>query len=431
MQIHSTNRTDRMVSASPVYYGWVILIVGGTGMIMTSPGQTYAIAVFVDHIIVDLDISRSLISTLYAVGTLAGSLAMPFVGRQVDLRGARRLLLLVTLLFGLACIYMGTVQNAIMLGIGFVTLRMLGQGSLGLICINLINQWWIRRRGMAMSIAGVAVLLIGNAGFPIFINALIPVVGWRMTYAMLGIGLLLIMLPIAFVFAQNRPEDHGLQPDGALAEVSRFDVVSVCPAEDNWTLTDASDTSAFWLAAVSLASTSMLTTGLIFHIFNILEDSGQSSAVTAMVFLPLGVMAALAHLGSGLLIDRAPVRGILAASLFCLALTLIMAPFVYSVTLAYVFGVLLGTTQGLESTLRGVLWAKYFGRKHLGSITGVITTATVASSAIGPLLFGLTRDIVGSYTVVLFIFAALSLSLGLAVVAFGDPPRRRGEKTAI
>ena len=55
---------SRLVAASPIYYGWVILIGGTLGSVMTSPGQTYAVSVFIDYFIEDLGLSRSLISTL-------------------------------------------------------------------------------------------------------------------------------------------------------------------------------------------------------------------------------------------------------------------------------------------------------------------------------------------------------------------------------
>ena len=114
---------------------------------MTSPGQTYVVSIFIEDFIADLGISRSLISTLYTLGTLIGSFALPIVGYQIDRRGARLMVGVITALFGLACVYMGYVQNAVMLGFGFIALRMLGQGSLGMVCTNVINQWWARRRG--------------------------------------------------------------------------------------------------------------------------------------------------------------------------------------------------------------------------------------------------------------------------------------------
>lgn len=137
-------RASRLINAIPVYYGWVILVVGTIGMILTGPGQTYAISVFIDYFILDLEISRSLVSSLYTGGTLIASFAMPFIGRQIDYRGSRQMMVFISLCLGVACMYMGYVNNAIMLGIGFVALRMMGQGSLSLVSKNVINQWWVR-----------------------------------------------------------------------------------------------------------------------------------------------------------------------------------------------------------------------------------------------------------------------------------------------
>ena len=68
----------RMVNESPIFYGWIIMAVATFGMIMTSPGQTYAVSIFIDYFITDLGLSRSSVSTLYTVGTLAGSVGVLF-----------------------------------------------------------------------------------------------------------------------------------------------------------------------------------------------------------------------------------------------------------------------------------------------------------------------------------------------------------------
>lgn len=69
-------RTSRLVQNMPFFYGWVVLAAGTLGIIMTSPGQTYAVSIFTEHFITDLDLSRSMVSTRYSAGTLLGSLAL-------------------------------------------------------------------------------------------------------------------------------------------------------------------------------------------------------------------------------------------------------------------------------------------------------------------------------------------------------------------
>ncbi len=423
-------RTSRLVTATPVYYGWVILLVGTIGVILTGPGQTYAISVFIDYFIADLGISRSLVSTLYTAGTLIASFAMPFIGRQIDYRGSRQMMVLIALAFGLACLYMGYVRNALMLGMGFVALRMLGQGSLSLVSKNVINQWWVQRRGMAMGMAGMGSALLSSGGFPTLITWLIPLFGWRSTYMLLGLLIWAIILPLGLIFIRNRPEEYGLLPDGkgTTAEQAGTDTNRATfqrPIEENWTREEALQTRTFWLISAGFVAMSALSTGLTFHIFDIFRDSGLSSTVTAFVFVPMSATGALVQLAGGFLVDRLPVRLLLATSLFLQAVVLVMAPFLGSVEVAYLYGIIAGTRGGLQMIVSSVIWAKYFGRRHLGSIAGVAATLGVAGSALGPMPFGIARDLLGNYRAVLVGFALLPLILAVATALFVRPPQRK------
>ena len=75
--------------ASSIHYGWIILGAGTFGSFMTLPGQTAGVSVFFDLITADLGISRTSASIAYAVGTLAGILPAPVIGRWIDRRGPR------------------------------------------------------------------------------------------------------------------------------------------------------------------------------------------------------------------------------------------------------------------------------------------------------------------------------------------------------
>ena len=116
-----------------MYYGWVVLVVGTLGLMMTTPGQTVGVSVFLDPIIDELGATRAGVSLLYTLGTLAGALALPFVGRAIDRRGPRRAVAWIATGLAGACVYMATVTSLTALAIGFVLLRGLGQGALGLV----------------------------------------------------------------------------------------------------------------------------------------------------------------------------------------------------------------------------------------------------------------------------------------------------------
>ena len=421
------NQDDRLVRRVPFFYGWVILGVGLGGMIMTSPGQTYSVSIFLEPIIAELDISRSLVSSLYTGATLLGSLALPLVGRLIDRRGPRVVMTGVALAFGLACLFMGLVQNAVMLAIGFVAIRMFGQGSLMLASQNLINRWWIARRGLVMGIAGMAMSLVGVGGFPNLIHALIGAFDWHTAYMALGGLVLVVMVPLSGVFARNRPEDHGLAPDGQAPRESDDetpDGVTKGPVREvNWTLDDAIRTPVFWLVSLGVASKAMLSTGLFFHMVSIFDDNGLSTDAAAAVFLPIAITTAVVNLSSGVLADYIPPRFLLATALAGQAAALLMATHLTSFGVALVYGGILGLTDGLTRTVSSVIWASYFGRLHLGSITGVTTTVVIFGSALGPMPFGIARDVMGSYETVLMISAVIPLGLGLANLWFKKPTK--------
>jgi MFS family permease len=404
---------DRLVTGFPVFYGWVILVVGTLALVMSSPGQTFVVSVFIERFIADLSLSRSLVSTLYTVGTLVGSLALPLIGRQIDRYGARAISVLVAVLFGLACIYMGTIRNAAMLGLGFIAIRMLGQGSLSMTARTLINRWWVRRRGFVSGISGMAFSLLGVGAFPNLIHALIPRYGWRTTYQIVGAALIFVMAPLGYLFFRRRPEVYGLQPDNGPGPQGDA-IASTSPqSKKNWNVAEAVRTPAFWVASLGLALLAMLITGLFFHMVSIFEDNGLPTGVAASVYVPISFATALVNLGGGYLSDRLPVRWLLAGALFCLTAALVMVQALQGAVMASLYGVLLGTTSGLMGIVGSIIWADYYGREHLGSITGLTSMILILGSALGPMPLGIARDTLGSYNLALNISAVFPCILGL------------------
>lgn len=150
---------SRTIERSPVHYGWVILVVGTLGLMMTTPGQTVGVSVFLDPIIDELGTTRQTVSLMYTLGTLAGALALPFVGRSIDRRGPRLAVGWIAAGLAAACVFMATVSTLPALALGFVLLRGLGQGALGLVSLHVINVWFVRRRGLAVGVTGVGMAL--------------------------------------------------------------------------------------------------------------------------------------------------------------------------------------------------------------------------------------------------------------------------------
>jgi MFS family permease len=412
-------KSDRLVNSSPVFYGWVVLAAGTLGMIMTSPGQTYVISMFVDHFISDLSIDRTSVSALYTGATLAGSLALPTIGRFIDRQGSRKAVVAITLLFGLACFAMSRVTGMISLILGLAAMRMLGQGSLSLVSANVINQWWVRRRGAVMGLSGMAAALLGTGLFPPLVNRLISALGWRSAFVVLGLILLMVMLPLGWLLFRDTPEMYSLQPDGHKPSKD----VSEHPEVRGWSLEEARRTSTFWVVSAGLACLAMVITALHFHVVSIFEDSGLPRSVAADIFFPIAATTSLVTLASGILKDRVPVKYLLAAALALMGTSVLLATHLHTFEIALCYGLCLGVTAGLFRTVSGVVWADLFGRTHLGAISGLATTLMVAGSALGPLPLGYARDLLGGYTLALGVSSLIPFTLALLTLFCRQPTR--------
>jgi MFS family permease len=96
-----------------------------------------------------------MVSGMYSMGTLAAGLLMVFVGGLFDRYGHRRITAVIALLLGIACLWMSMVNSVVMLLAGFFLVRLLGQGSMSLSGNTLVPQWFVAKRGRALSLVSL------------------------------------------------------------------------------------------------------------------------------------------------------------------------------------------------------------------------------------------------------------------------------------
>lgn len=402
---------SRLIDRLPIHYSWVVLAAGTIGAWMTIPGQTPGVSVFLDFIIEDLGLSRSTVAATYTAGTLVGSFSLPFIGRGIDRFGPRRAVVLIGAAFALACVFMGFVGSLVALFVGFALIRGLGQGALSLVSLHSINLWFVRRRGLAVGLFGLGMAL-GTAAMPLVINALIGSFGWRSAYALLGVAVAVVVIPVGGGLFRFAPERYGQEPDG-----KKFQHLgSAAATERNSTLAEARRTVTFWLFAAGAFLTATLGTGLVFHHFSVMEQNGIGRAVAATVFVFLGITQAAVNLVTGWLLDRVPPRFLLAVAQAAMATAMVLATHVTGGSSVVVYGIVFGVMQGMSGAITATVYPHYFGRSHQGAIKGMVSTMTVAGSALGPLLLAVGFDVSGSYRPVL-----LAAALAPATIALVAP----------
>ncbi|WP_163539306.1 MFS transporter [Gracilibacillus sp. YIM 98692] len=389
-----------------VYYGWVILIIGGLGLFFSGPGQTFSNSQFIDEYIQEFGWSRSQVSGVYSAATLVAGLLMIIVGRLIDRFGQRAMMVTIGTLFAFACFYNSFVSSIWMLAIGFFFVRLLGQGSMSLIPNTLVAQWFVKKRGRAFSLKA----LFGFAGamlFPIINTWLIKTWDWQTAWQFWGFMLLFVFVPIAFSGVKNRPELIGLQPDGFSNDDTKENNIRVntqiLEAEEDWTLKEAMRTRAFWAILICVGIPAMVNTGITFHIVSIFDTNGLSLEAAALVLSLMAFVGIPMSLVSGFITEKVQANYVLLVIFIIEFFILLLLLVTKSFFLAIVFGVIWGIAHGLERIGLSVIWPNYFGKRYIGSINGVGVTMGVIGSSLGPLPFGLGFDLFQGYTEIILL----------------------------
>jgi MFS family permease len=405
-----------------VFYGWVMLAVAALGMFASGPAQSHIFSVFITPISLDLGISRTAVSSAYAGATLVAAFGLPYVGRLVDRFGVRPVVLVVTLLFGAACIAFGHVGNLVLLTLGFAALRFLGQGSLMLSSANLVAQWFSQKRGFALSLMALG-FSASIAAHPPLAQWLIDQVGWREAWLWLGLMTWALLLPLFLILVQNRPEDLSLVPDGRVAAGEQDAArAHAARADVGLTVAQAVRTPAFWIIALSFATFSMLVTGLFFHQVAIYNNRGIGSQTAAQLFSVSALTMVLAMPVFGRLLDRLPTKPMFACAMLTMTAAMLALVMVDDVPSAIVYSIVFGINNAAIHTHISYLWPHWFGRRHLGSIQGTAQSIAVVGASIGPIPLGAAFDLFGSYQGALLLLSLLPVACATAIL-FMRPPR--------
>src|SRR5690606_18937459 len=290
-----------------------MVVVATIALGLTAPGQTASISVFLTPMIDELEVSRTAVSTAYMVGTLTGALALPWIGRAVDRYGTRLTMTAIAACFSLALLGLSSAQDVIGLGAGFIGIRMLGQGALGLCAATLVSRWYDRRRGTVLGLQGA----LGGGLIslsPVLLERLITATDWRTAMHVEAAVIALVLVPVAVLLVRDRPADLGQFVDG------RPHDRHTDAAEWGMTRGQAARHPYFWVLTATVGTAGFFGTAIGFHQIALLGERGLSATEAAANFLPQTIAGTAATFLLGYLVDRGRPRLLLAASMLGFAL---------------------------------------------------------------------------------------------------------------
>jgi MFS family permease len=327
---------------------------------------------------------------------------------------------------GLASLWMSQVASLWMLVVGFFGIRLCGQGALSLGSGHALAMWFERRLGVAEGIR-LTVFGLGMASLPAAAALCIDRFGWRTTWPILGLGAAVSVIALVLTVHKDRPEDMGqtldgdptpdttLDPDGPSKEVE---------AVWGFTLNEALRSPAFWAVVLASMNSAMIGTALLFHVQPLAVSVGMDESSAARLIGTFAVVSTSLFFVAGSLSDRVRpgfVFATVAALISGACLVHVWATGATGLTLAWT---MLGIGSALQMTTSAPTLARCFGRAHHGAIRGMQTTVSVAGSAIGPLVLGLSADLSGDFAAGLLGFAAWSVGIGVFALSVSiEPPR--------
>ena len=410
----------------PFYYGWMILLWSALGILMSVPGQTIGVSVFTDSLLEVLGVSRDQLSLAYMMGTIASSLVLSWAGKMYDRFGARPVSLIATVGLALVLVFLSQVdvvlfdflktssKTVIILVMfsAFMLLRFFGQGVLTMSSRNMMAQWFDKRRGFASGFSNVVVSLAFSSS-PVVLYYLVERFTWKGAWLVLAIIVGLIFPIIVLVFFRNKPEDSGLTPDGDYtpSEKRRNNLFPVIKQFD---LADARRNYAFWVFSLMLAMQALYITAFTFHVISIFENAGYDEQTAIRIFQPAAVIAVAITFLSSSVSDYIQLKYLLYLKGIGACIGILGMIFLGQWEIAYYLIILgNGIFGGLFSVLVTVTWPRYYGRDHLGAISGQAMMLMVFASALGPILFSSSLTHLGSYNpgawVCLSLFAVLTI----------------------
>ena len=430
-----------------LFYGWWIVLVSMVTDGIKQGSFNRGFTVYIIPIQNSLGLSAAAIGWADTLGRLMGGIQGPIMGYMTDRFGPGAMLAFGGITSGLGFILLSYTHNYLFFLLIFVGLMSVGfRSGYNNASIAAINNWFRRRRGLAMSLVSM------GHGFG---GAIAPVAGWMvLTYGwevavrISGVGIILVVLPLSFLVKRS-PESMGLLPDGDLpadapdngtggdarqanggAPGRTRGRARWAAPENDFTAREAMRTPSYWMLVLAAGLRNTAHSGLSFLLAPVmvwfLQQGGreQIESLQIAAFF-VGVVAFATVFFNpmiGWLGDRFPRQRL---SALCMASGAIALCLLFntggSLWLLAAFSILQALSESANS-LNWALMGEFFGRRSFATLRGWQHLPDQLVSMWTAVWMGMIFDATGSYYLALFPLIGI---LALSALTFLLLPRPR------
>lgn len=429
------------------FYGWLIVLIAFFSAFVIA-GAFVTFGQFIEPLSRTFGWSVGLLglaSTVRQLTTMAAALA---VGRLTDRVGPRRVMSVGALVAGLTYLLLYIATDPLVFYLLFTVGIALGFSLIGGTPAQAaVARWFRTKRGLALAITSMGGSLGGVVMAP-GIQALLGNGDWRIVFAVIGAGILLLLLPLIALAMRDDPAPLGLLPDGVSPAspnpppsvpdqnvsltTSLQPVTESLPAEPvaerihraepEWTYRTLLRSHSFWALTVGFLFASTLYTLIEVYQFTILTSRGIDGATAAWFISIYSLSAALSKFGWGALADRADLRKLILFALCANSLALVTLAFATALPVIWFYTLLGGAAGGGQSSLLPALIAQKFGHRSFGTVAGLFLPLSMIAPAIAVPLAGYVFDAIHTYTPVFVLTALLAVLTATALLRLPSQP---------
>jgi len=308
-------------------------------------------------------------------------------------------------------------------------LRGMGGAFFGLVPMTmLINNWFVEKNGMAISIASGLSGLVGMIFAPIF-SSVIASLGWRLGFIAMGASIVVLALPAILIPYNLTPESEDLFAYGADGPQNITTDESDNSSETSDVTVRNAITSFIAMIVFALLHTNIL--GMNQHLSSYGESIGMSVQMSGYILSAVMFGNIFFKLVIGPMSDR---FGALKSTLFMNGMN-VLGLFILITTqghYATIFAAFLfGSIFSVGSVALPLLSNQFFGKRLSEKVFPVLTFVSSVGSALSNTLVGYIYDFTGSYSSA-FLFAVIFqvINLGMLYLAYRYSVRNNHELIA-
>lgn len=391
------------------YFGWNI-VAAATLLTLLTVGMRMGVGPFFLPMAQDLGFSRSLLSSIVAIGMLCYGLGMPLAGVLVARHGTRFVLLLGTAIVAASIAWTVKARDPFSFFLAFGVLMSLGLAFTSPVALTpVLTRWFTRRRGMALfflstgSMAGIAIMT------PALTYA-VESTSWQT--ALLGFAAVFTVLtvPMAlFVIRDHAPLHADLTPE----QVAARPAGTGAALPESLKFREATRTAPFWTITLGLFACGFSMNLLGTHGIPMLMDHGFDATTSSLGIGLIGLVAIFSTLVLGRVSDALPRRKILATIYLVRGLGFFALMIVGTHWELYVAAAIGGVVWSGSIAMSSAILADIYGVRLVGVLYGCAYLGHQVGAMISSWLGGWGYETFGTHWVAFGSAGALLLAAAL------------------